>query len=435
MSEIPGLAIALWNDGRRRARLRFAADRGERARAPRLVEALAHARHDPLQHAHDAPSRRSRATSSAAAPRSSTSRARCTPSRGSSANPAATNANAALATIASRAGPCSPRSTRDSASAFCGGVPAANRVPRCGGHPDLFGRHRELAGRARRHFDHLRGCGQRDLVRSVRGMENERALRPEKAQRLGGQLEDMSPVDAHHLARRARRIRHGPQKIEDRARGERAARSHGVAHRGMEARGEEKAEAQVVDETLHALRLRIDGNPELFQYIRAAALRRYRAIAVLRDRSTPRRRHERRAGGDVQRPRFVAAGPARIQERRSARANPRRRGAHRPRRAHHFLGSFPFDAQCDQIAGDRAFRHSTGHDVGHRRSRRRHASSDSPARTRRNDSRNPSAASPATGQTSRKLPRIFMPSVVRIDSGWNCTPKSGRVRWRSPMIS
>ena len=28
---------------------------------------------------------------------------------------------------------------------------------------------------------------------------------------------------------------------------------------------------------------------------------------------------------------------------------------------------------------------------------------------------------------------ILGPSGVRIDSGWNCTPKRGRPRWRIPM--
>src|SRR6266852_1084449 len=35
----------------------------------------------------------------------------------------------------------------------------------------------------------------------------------------------------------------------------------------------------------------------------------------------------------------------------------------------------------------------------------------------------------------RKFFRSCLPSTVRIDSGWNCTPSTGRRRWRRPMIS
>ena len=35
--------------------------------------------------------------------------------------------------------------------------------------------------------------------------------------------------------------------------------------------------------------------------------------------------------------------------------------------------------------------------------------------------------------TSRKLRSSVCPSGVRMDSGWNCTPKTGSVRWRSAM--
>src|SRR5438093_11743387 len=32
-----------------------------------------------------------------------------------------------------------------------------------------------------------------------------------------------------------------------------------------------------------------------------------------------------------------------------------------------------------------------------------------------------------------KLPRIFLPSLVNTDSGWNCTPYVGCLTWRNPM--
>src|SRR5438876_467198 len=38
-------------------------------------------------------------------------------------------------------------------------------------------------------------------------------------------------------------------------------------------------------------------------------------------------------------------------------------------------------------------------------------------------------------EVARKFFRSCLPSIVRIDSGWNCTPSTGWRRWRSPMIS
>lgn len=35
----------------------------------------------------------------------------------------------------------------------------------------------------------------------------------------------------------------------------------------------------------------------------------------------------------------------------------------------------------------------------------------------------------------RKLRRRFLPSEVRMDSGWNCTPYTGSSLWARPMIS
>ena len=34
----------------------------------------------------------------------------------------------------------------------------------------------------------------------------------------------------------------------------------------------------------------------------------------------------------------------------------------------------------------------------------------------------------------QEIPQKAAPSPVRIDSGWNCTPCTGHVRWRRPMI-
>ena len=39
------------------------------------------------------------------------------------------------------------------------------------------------------------------------------------------------------------------------------------------------------------------------------------------------------------------------------------------------------------------------------------------------------------GYMARKLASSLEPSRVRKDSGWNCTPWSGQVWWRMPMIS
>ena len=36
---------------------------------------------------------------------------------------------------------------------------------------------------------------------------------------------------------------------------------------------------------------------------------------------------------------------------------------------------------------------------------------------------------------AKKFPNRLFPAVVKIDSGWNCTPQIGKVLCRSPMIS
>ncbi len=51
----------------------------------------------------------------------------------------------------------------------------------------------------------------------------------------------------------------------------------------------------------------------------------------------------------------------------------------------------------------------------------------------------PASACAAAGQelvaAARKLESSAGPLGVRSDSGWNWTPSTGRVRWRSPMIT
>ena len=40
----------------------------------------------------------------------------------------------------------------------------------------------------------------------------------------------------------------------------------------------------------------------------------------------------------------------------------------------------------------------------------------------------------AAPQRRTKLERICIPLLVSTDSGWNCTPSMGRLRWRTPMM-
>ena len=44
------------------------------------------------------------------------------------------------------------------------------------------------------------------------------------------------------------------------------------------------------------------------------------------------------------------------------------------------------------------------------------------------------ARATADSRDPRKLPSSCLPTGVRIDSGWNCTPSTGNSRWRKPMI-
>jgi len=47
----------------------------------------------------------------------------------------------------------------------------------------------------------------------------------------------------------------------------------------------------------------------------------------------------------------------------------------------------------------------------------------------------PGAVRPRDCYKVRKFFNSILPSSVRIDSGWNCTPWLGYSRWRRPMIS
>jgi hypothetical protein len=194
-----------------------------------------------------------------------------------------------------------------------------------------------------------------------------------------------------------------------------------------------------------------DPHAELLQHIRRAGFGAQRAVAVLGDRHPAAGDDEGNGGGDVQRARFVAACAADIDR-------PRRRGdrdhtaAKCAHGADHFRHCFAAHAHRHQQARDLGVGRVAGHDLGEsafgfvlgqrlapgeagekRPDHRGHArfvmASSSWER------RGPAAAQAAAcagafrpRAMARKLARMAWPCSLAMLSGWNCTPKIGRVR-------
>ncbi len=117
-----------------------------------------------------------------------------------------------------------------------------------------------------------------------------------------------------HLPVRPGGVGKRAEQVEDRRCAERPAHRGGVAHRRMEARGEAEAEPHLLDAVGDSGRAEVDGNAERLQHVGRARPRGGSSAAVLAD---PAARPGYYAGGhgrDVDRPRPVAAGAARVDE-------------------------------------------------------------------------------------------------------------------------
>ncbi len=152
------------------------------------------------------------------------------------------------------------------------------------------------------------------LVDAVRAVDDERPLRAELDEHLREGRHELGRVDPHDLRARAGRVRQRPEDVEDGPRRELAPDGRRMAHGGVVGRGEQEAEAELVDRALDPLRRELELEAERLEHVGRAGGRRDRAVAVLRHPGAGRRGEERGRGRDVERPRAVAARARRVDE-------------------------------------------------------------------------------------------------------------------------
>ena len=200
-------------------------------------------------------------------------------------------------------------------------------------------------------------------------MHDVRARHIELNERRGERPREIRRVHAEDERARAGRVRQGPEHVEHGTRGELAPNGRRVAHRGMVRLREEEAEAELVDRLLDPLRRQLEPEAERLEHVRRAGLRRRRAVAVLRDRRTRRRRHERGRGRDVVRVRAVAARADDVDDVGALRRDAENVLAHRLGAPGDLVGRLALRAQRDEEAGDLRLRRLAAHDLAHRLAR------------------------------------------------------------------
>ena len=137
----------------------------------------------------------------------------------------------------------------------------------------------------------------------------------------------------------------------------------------MVRRGEEKAEAELVDGLFDPIRLELESEAERFEHIGGPARRRHGAVAVFRHRRAPGSGDERSGRGDVDRVRAVAAGAGGVDEIVPAWSHGEDVVAHRLRATRDLVGGLTFRAQRDQKSSDLRGRRVAAHDLVHHCSR------------------------------------------------------------------
>ena len=201
-------------------------------------------------------------------------------------------------------------------------------------------------------------------------------------------------------------------------------------------RGEEEGDAGLAEHAGLPRGVDVDGDAERLDDVGAAAPARDRAVAVLGDGHAARRDHDRRGGREVQRVRAVAARAASVDDAREAVVDRRHPGAHRLGGGDDHLRGLAPHAERDGEGADLHRRPQPVKDGVEGRADlrgRQRASCEERAEDRREGERR--FAHDARPRRRSQLPRSLLPSVVRMLSGWNCTPSTSSVRCRSPMIS
>ena len=202
-------------------------------------------------------------------------------------------------------------------------------------------------------------------------------------------------------------------------------------HGAVIERGKEKPDADLVHTIRYALGREIDLDTQRRQDIGAAALGGHRPIAVLRDRQPGPRHDKRRRGRNVKRMGAVAAGPACIHYLGVAHPDLGRASTHGLHGAGNFFHRFALHAQAHEVGrnlrGTRRAVHDFTHDgVGFQFGEIGPIGQFLKRVFDHSENRWLAVAGRWRRYNFRKFRSSSLPAVVRIDSGWNCTPSIPR---------
>ena len=176
--------------------------------------------------------------------------------------------------------------------------------------------------------------------------------------RLGHELRGGQIERAGELEQRRRGIRERPQDVEHRAHAHGLAdRRHGL-HGRVVVRREQERELRGREARAGGGFVERQFEPELLEHVGAAGLARHRAIAVFDHVDAAGRGQQRRAGGEIEAARGIAArahdvdGARALRNRRLARER-----AHRAREAAHLVGGHALRTQRGQQRARERGRH------------------------------------------------------------------------------
>ncbi len=214
-----------------------------------------------------------------------------------------------------------------------------------------------------------------------------------------------------------------------------------MTHRGVMRRGEEETHASFVQRSPLLLQRGSQVNTQRAEHVGAAGAPTHCPVAVLGDLYACAGQDEGHGGREVEGRGPGPAGAANVDHLIRVLQD-RRLAAHRPRASGDLADRLAAQAHGGDRRGDlrgtRLAAKAGGEKrVGVRLRQRRAVSQARQQRPEYVRHRRPRQASSAraTPARSRKLANRWWPPSVAIDSGWNCTPNTGRSRWCMPMIS
>ena len=264
-------------------------------------------------------------------------------------------------------------------------------------------------------------------VRPRRGPPRPR--RPERAERRGERLAALALEDADDVLAHARRVGQRPEQVEERAHAELLARPDRRAAWPRGARREQEAEPASRRQRSTSSGVGVGSHAERLEHVGAPHFDDSARLPCLATATPHAGDHDRRERRDVDVPRAVAAGAAGVDHALAPRTSsgvmrdcasraPRRRARRpsRPSRAARRAARRSAPASpAPSMISPTTVGHLGARQVAAARSTRASASRDAPAR------------SSVARVPSRKFASSFLPAVVMIDSGWNCTPSTGEL--------